>query len=132
MSAGAASTRGVLVKQLPIPPVPSSVTTLMSDVTTGTIREDILNEKVLSAIVEIKVPKERAEEIIRLVKDVEARIDTVVSIGAGVRCDENGEDDIVGPIFERLGYTLARAKTNVGLGKRYTTAGVPAGDMVNA
>jgi hypothetical protein len=104
----------------------------MSDVTTGTIREDILNEKVLSAIVEIKVPVERAEEIIRLVKDVEERIDTVVSIGAGVRCDENGEDHIVGPIFERLGYTLARAKTNTGLGKRYTTAGVPVGDRVNA
>jgi ferredoxin len=108
------------------------VTTLMSDVATGTIREDILNEKVLSAIVEIKVPVERVEEIIRLVKDVEERIDTVVSIGAGVRCDENGEDHIVGPIFERLGYTLARAKTNTGLGKRYTTAAVPAGEMVNA
>jgi hypothetical protein len=32
------------------------VTSLMSDVATGTIREDILDEKVLSAIVEIKVP----------------------------------------------------------------------------
>ena len=60
----------------------------MSDVATGTIREDILNEKVLSAIVEIKVPVARAEEIIRLVWDVEKRIDTVVTIGAGVRCDE--------------------------------------------
>jgi ferredoxin len=43
------------------------VTSLMSDVPTGTIREDIQNEKVLSAIVEIKVPVERTEEIIRLV-----------------------------------------------------------------
>src|SRR5687768_18514463 len=74
------------------------VTSLMSDVATGTIREDILNEKVLSAIVEIKVPVERAEEIIHIVKDVERRIDTVVSIGAGVRCDDRGEDHIVGPI----------------------------------
>ena len=60
------------------------VTSLMSDVATGTIREDILDEKVLSAIVEIKVPVARAEEIVRLVWDVEKRIDTVVSIGAGV------------------------------------------------
>ena len=43
------------------------VTSLMSDVATGTIREDILDEKVLSAIVEIKVPVERTEEVIRLV-----------------------------------------------------------------
>src|SRR5580704_15762191 len=38
------------------------ITSLMSDVASGTIREDILDEKVLSAIVEIKVPVARVEE----------------------------------------------------------------------
>lgn len=108
------------------------LTTLMSDVATGTIREDILNEKVLSAIIEIKVAVDRAEEIIRIVKDVEERIDTVVTIGAGVRCDDNGDDTIVAPIFERLGYKLERAKTNTGLGRRYAPAGEPARAMVNS
>lgn len=93
------------------------ITSLMSDVSTGTLREDILNEKVLSAIVEIKVPVERAEEIIRLVWDVEKKIGTVVAIGAGVRCDSQGEETVVAPIFERLGYHLERAKTNAGLGR---------------
>jgi ferredoxin len=106
------------------------VTSLMSDVATGTIREDILQEKVLSAIVEIKVPVARIEDIIRLVRDVEARIDTVVSIGAGVRCDEHGDDTVVAPILERLGYRLERAKTNVGLGRRGTPAADPAREMV--
>jgi ferredoxin len=106
------------------------VTSLMSDVGTGTIREDILGEKVLSAIVEIKVPVARAEEIIRLVWDVEKRIDTVVSIGAGVRCDERGEDAVVAPILERLGYRLARAKTNVGLGRRGAPAPAPEREVV--
>ena len=32
------------------------ITSLMTDVATGTLREDILNEKLMSAIVEIKVP----------------------------------------------------------------------------
>ena len=68
------------------------VTSLMSDVATGAIREDILNEKVLSAIVEIKVPVERTEEIIRLVWEVEAQIDTVVALGVGARCDADGEE----------------------------------------
>jgi hypothetical protein len=72
---------------------------------------------VLSAIVEIKVPVARAEEIVRLVWDVEKRVDTVVTIGAGVRCDANGNDTVVAPIFERLGYDLQRAKTNIGLGR---------------
>ena len=93
------------------------ITSLMSDVAGGTIREDILNEKVLSAIVEIKVPVERTEEIIRLVWKVEKEVNTVVAIGVGTRCDENGEDPVVAPILERLGYKLERAKTNIGLGR---------------
>jgi ferredoxin len=108
------------------------ITSLMSDVATGTIREDILGEKVLSAIVEIKVPVSRAEEIVRLVWDVERGLDTVVTIGAGVRCDERGDDTTVAPIFERLGYHLERAKTNVGLGRRGAPAPEPEREMVNS
>src|SRR5215831_7301676 len=59
------------------------ITSLMTDVATGTLREDILNEKVMSAIVEIKVPVERTEEIILMVREVEKRLDTVVAIGVG-------------------------------------------------
>jgi len=93
------------------------VTTLMKDTATGDLREDILDEKILSAIVEIKVPVERTEEIIRLVWEVEKRIDTVVALGVGARCDERGEENVVAPILERLGYKLHRAKTNTGLGR---------------
>jgi hypothetical protein len=93
------------------------VTTLMCDVSTGTMRDDALDEKVMSAIVEIKAPVERTEEIIRLVREVEEQIDTVVSLGVGTRCDADGEDRVVAPVLERLGYKLERAKTNVGLGR---------------
>jgi hypothetical protein len=93
------------------------ITSLMADVSTGAIREDILNEKILSAIVEIKVTIDRTEEIIRLVKEVEGQVDTVIAIGVGARCDEEGEENEVAPILERLGYKLERAKTNVGLGR---------------
>jgi hypothetical protein len=93
------------------------VTSLMSDVATGTLREDILGEKVMSAILEIKTTVDRTEEIILLVREVEKDLDTVVSIGVGTRCDENGDENVVAPILERLGYKLERAKTNIGLGK---------------
>jgi hypothetical protein len=91
-------------------------TLLMSDVTAGTLREDVLAEKVLSAIVEIKVKVEQTQQIIELVREVEKDIDTVVALGVGTRCDENGEL-LVAPILERLGYKLERAKTNMGLGR---------------
>jgi ferredoxin len=93
------------------------ITSLMSDVAAGTLREDILGEKILSAIVEIKVPVARTEEIILLVREVEKQVDTVVALGVGTRCDENGQDNLVAPILERLGYKLERAKTNMGLGR---------------
>jgi hypothetical protein len=41
-----------------------------------------------------------------------------------VRCDDHGDDTVVAPILERLGYDLARAKTNIGLGRRGTPASV--------
>jgi hypothetical protein len=93
------------------------VTTLLKDIKTGEIRDDILDEKILSAIVEIKVPVARTEEIIRMVWEVEKQIDTVVCLGVGTRCDENGDENVVAPILERLGYDPQRAKTNIGLGR---------------
>ena len=90
----------------------------MTDTTTGDIRSDILNEKVMSAIIEIKVDVSRTEEIIRIIWDVEKRLNTQVVIGVGVRCDENGDETIVLPILEKLGYNPQRAKTNIGLGRK--------------
>jgi hypothetical protein len=89
----------------------------MSDVATGTLTEDVLDEKVLSAIVEIKVTVDRVEEVIHLVHEVEKQINTVVALGVSTRCDEDGEENVLAPILERLGYKLQRAKTNTGLGR---------------
>ncbi len=109
------------------------ITSLMSDVATGTLRADILNEKVMSAIVEIKVTVDRTEEIIRLVWAVEKRLGTVIALGVGTRCDENGEDKVVAPILESLGYKLERAKTNIGLGRVKRPLDKPAAkETVNA
>jgi len=107
------------------------ITSLMTDSRVGTLREDILNEKVLSAIIEIKVPVERTEEIVRLIHGVEKRLDTVVSLGVATRCDADGEERIVAPILERLGYKLERAKTNTGLGRITNQANAsPEGEAV--
>lgn len=97
------------------------ITSLMSDVPTGTLRPDILDEKVMSAIVEIKVPVEQAEDVVRLVWQVEKQLDTVVAIGVATRCNDDGTETVVVPILERLGYKPQRAKTNIGLGRLVVT-----------
>ena len=91
------------------------ITSLMTDVATGTIREDIMSEKVLSAIIEIKVPVERAEEIIRLVWDVEKQIDTVVALGVGARCDAAWRG-------ERGGAHTGEAGLSISSGRKQTSA----------
>jgi len=108
------------------------MTLLISDVTTGVLKPDILNEKVLSAIVEIKVPVDRTEEIIRLVHEVEKDVDSVVALGVGTRCAENGEEKVVAPILERMGYRIERAKTNAGLGRITNQAEKPSPAGVSA
>jgi hypothetical protein len=93
------------------------ITSLMTDVAKGTLQPEILNEKILSAIIEVKVPLNRAEEIIRTVRAVEKQVRTVVVMGAGVRCEENGDENGAAPMLEQLGFKVIRAKTNFGLGR---------------
>ena len=93
------------------------ITHLMADVNTGELRSDILNEKILSAIVEIKTKLEDVEAVLRIVEEVNEDIDTVTAVGISTRCDEDGEDKLLAPLLEDLGYPHFRAKTNMGLGR---------------
>ncbi len=93
------------------------VFSLMNDPVRGTIREDILNEKVLSAIVELKTTLANVPTVLRTVEKVAATLPTIVSIGAATRCDALG-DSRLEPVLREQGYTFYRGKTNLGLGRR--------------
>ena len=92
------------------------VTSLMSDSTRGLIRPDILNEKILSAIVEIKTKLEAVPAVLKRMKELSREVETVISIGVSTRCDGVGEEPL-GEILEREGYPAYRGKTNLGLGR---------------
>ncbi len=93
------------------------ITHLMIDQATGTLKEDLLNEKILSAIVEIKTSIDMVPAVLDTVTRVAKQIDTVIAIGVSTRCDEHGEDPVLAPLLDDLGYTFVRAKTNMGLGR---------------
>jgi len=66
------------------------VTFLMENVKTGKIREDVLNEKVLSAIIECLFPIGKFEDIITALKEVSKEVDTVFSVEVINRADPDG------------------------------------------
>jgi len=99
------------------------VYSLISDPATGAIREDVLDEKVLSAILELQTTLEQVPTILDIVEKVAADLNTIVAIGVATRCDAQGENRLE-PLLQQRGYRGYRAKTNLGLGRR--PAAVPA------
>jgi len=97
------------------------VFSLMSDPATGTIREDILDEKVLSAIVELKTALEHVPTVLARVEEVAPQLDTILSIGVATRCDSQGGNQLE-PLLKGEGYDFYRGKTNLGLGRRAAVA----------
>jgi hypothetical protein len=93
------------------------VTQLMVDTETGKMKEEILNEKVLSAIIEIKTNLEKIPEFLQTLEKVQKEIDTVISVGVASKCLSDGSI----PHEEwarRAGYRLsANGKNNIGLGR---------------
>jgi len=93
------------------------ITHLMTNTATGELRSDILSEKILSAIVEIKTAINKVAQVLEVVTKVNHKIDTVIAVGISTRCDDKGGDRLLAPLLEDLGVSYERAKTNLGLGR---------------
>lgn len=93
------------------------VTHLMTDKAKGKLKDDILKEKILSAIVELKTGIDLVPQVLDTVMRVSKEIDTVIAVGVSTRCDEKGQEKLLAPLLEERGYTFHRAKTNMGLGR---------------
>lgn len=95
------------------------LTVLMEDKEKGTFKNEFMNEKLLSTIVEFKVPTARLAETLEIVSQLNEKVDTVFSVFVVTRA----EDDESLPNLEVLknnGYDVSlNAKINVGLGRPY-------------
>jgi len=93
----------------------SPVTSLIID-DDGHINEDVKDERVLSAIIEFKVPTEKLSHILEVIREVEKEIDTVFSVGIVSKIKENNTKEIINRISQ-LGFEVRpNAKINIGLG----------------
>jgi ferredoxin len=93
------------------------VTQLMVDTETGKMKEEVLNEKALSAIIEMKTRLEKIPEFLQILEKVQNEVDTVISVGVASKCLPDGtipHEEWV----KRAGYRLSpNGKTNIGLGR---------------
>lgn len=93
------------------------LTALMSDTSTGHLREDVINERVLSAIVEFKAPLEKLPEVVSVVLRVATQIDTVFSCCIISRVNPDGTIPVL-PLLSEQGLRYRpNAKINMGLGR---------------
>ncbi|MBW1774214.1 MAG: 4Fe-4S binding protein [Deltaproteobacteria bacterium] len=92
-------------------------TSLMSDPEKGKFKEDILSEKVLSAILEFSVALDRVPELFGVLKKVSQEIDTVFSLCLISRLEQDGKIPVQKYIHESGIWCAPNGKNNVGLGR---------------
>jgi len=92
------------------------VTHFMTDKNTGKLRDDILNEKATSAIIEGKCKLEKLPEILEVLRKVAQEVDTVFSVEVITKVPPEGEIPIM-PVLDKYGYWYSmNSKNNMGLG----------------
>lgn len=93
------------------------VAALMVDTKTGKFNEDVLQERVLSAIIEFKIETGRLKGVLAAIKEIARQIDTVFSLDLISRVDADGGIPTTTIALE-AGYSpRPNTKTNVGLGR---------------
>lgn len=92
-------------------------TALIVDKKMGKFNEEVLDERVLSAICEFTVENGRLREVLETIKNISKKIDTVCSLGLMSRVNEDGTVPVVS-IAEKAGFCpRISTKTCVGLGR---------------
>ena len=90
---------------------------VIADPKTGSFKPEVLNEKVMSAIIELKAKPEKVAELLDKLSVIQSEIDTVFSVSVIARADENGDF----PDYETLNgygyYSTGSTKVNIGLGR---------------
>ena len=92
------------------------VTSLMVDQSTGEMQKEVLNEFVLSAIIELKTTPDKLSRLVPTILSVAKELDTVVSWEIVTRYADDGSIPVL-PELAALGLNpRPNAKINLGMG----------------
>ena len=92
------------------------VTHLMANPATGRMNPEVLDEKVMSAIIEFRVPTESVDGTLGILEELTHQLESVMAVGVYARCDAEGHSALEDLLVDRHAEIL-RAKTNLGLGR---------------
>ncbi len=89
------------------------IAALINDPKTGALKPDILDEKVISCVIEFIMPDAAADELMTMVRRLSGEVESVFSLSVGLRADEQGKsrfEEVFGPDI----YKFPNTKVNIG------------------
>jgi NAD-dependent dihydropyrimidine dehydrogenase PreA subunit len=92
---------------------------LIKDPKTGTLKDEIKGERVLSLVVEFITDLEKTPKVLRALREVEHEVDTVFTVAVMCRVSEDKSVPVL-PMLQQMGLQpRPNAKINVGLGRAW-------------
>ena len=87
---------------------------LIADQKTGALRAEILDEKVISALIEFVLPDAAAGELLEIVRELSGEVGTVFNVSVALRANGDGSSPF-GDLFGPDTFSLPNGKVNIGL-----------------
>ncbi|MFC2169524.1 indolepyruvate ferredoxin oxidoreductase subunit alpha [Acidobacteriota bacterium] len=90
------------------------ISDLIDDPKTGALKPEILNERVISCVIEFNLPNSAAGKLMTIVGELAREVDSLFSLSVGLRADEQWKaqfEEIFGPDVSRF----PNAKANIGV-----------------
>ncbi len=94
------------------------VTMLMVDKKRGILAKEVINERVLSCIIEFKIPESKLSLVMKALEDVANSISTVFTVGCISRLSPNGEIPVKDFLDKAGIFYRPNGKINLGLASR--------------
>lgn len=96
---------------------PANPLTKLINPVTGELPKEIVDEKVISAIIEFAIPEDKLESVLEIIDKVTEKVQTVISLDIAARANEDGSWPSILRLEKMGRYQRPNSKINVGLGK---------------
>lgn len=87
---------------------------LIADHSKGSLIKEILNEKVISCVLEFIIPQSDSENLLKISEKLGRHVDTVFNVSVALRADNEGKSPFC-RVFPQDVFCLSQAKVNIGI-----------------